>query len=83
MFGEDMIGDILAVQDALGWRSSHLLGVSMGAGMAQLTALLRPGRVRTLTLVSSIPAGGSPLRMLPYLHLGAFARLATRTAGRG
>jgi pimeloyl-ACP methyl ester carboxylesterase len=81
--GEDMIGDILAVQDTLGWRSAHLLGVSMGAGMAQLTALLRPGRVRTLTLVSGLPVGGSPLRMLPYLYLGAFARLATRRYGPG
>jgi pimeloyl-ACP methyl ester carboxylesterase len=79
--GQDMVEDILAVQDALGWHSAHLLGVSMGAGMAQLTALLHPGRVRTLTLVSGIPMGGNPLRMLPYLHLGAFARLAARRYG--
>lgn len=81
--GQDMVEDILAVQDALGWHSAHLLGVSMGAGMAQLTALLYPGRVRTLTLVSGLPMGGNPLRMLPYLHLGAFARLATRRYGPG
>jgi pimeloyl-ACP methyl ester carboxylesterase len=81
--GQDMIQDILAVQDALGWDSAHLLGLSMGAGMAQLTALLHPGRVRTLTLVSGLPMGGNPLRMLPYLHLGAFARLATRRYGPG
>jgi pimeloyl-ACP methyl ester carboxylesterase len=80
---QDMVQDALAVLDALGWHSAHLLGVSMGAGMAQLTALLHPGRVRTLTLVSAIPMGGSPLRMLPYLHLGAFARLATRRYGPG
>ena len=79
--GQDMVEDILAMQDALGWHSVHLLGVSMGAGMAQLTALFHPGRVRTLTLVSGIPMGGSPLRMLPYLHLGAFAKLATRRYG--
>jgi pimeloyl-ACP methyl ester carboxylesterase len=81
--GEDMVRDILAVQDALGWDSAHLLGVSMGSGMAQLTALLHPDRVRTLTLVSGIPIGGNPLRMLPHLHLGAFARLATRRYGPG
>ena len=51
--------------------------------MAQLTALLHPGRVRTLTLVSGVPVGGSPLRILPYLHLGAFARLAARRYGPG
>jgi pimeloyl-ACP methyl ester carboxylesterase len=81
--GQDMVQDILAVQDALSWDSAHLLGLSMGAGMAQLTALLHPGRVRTLTLVSGIPVGGNPVRMLPYLHLGAFARLATRRYGPG
>ncbi len=81
--GQDMVQDILAVMDALGWDSAHLLGVSMGAGMAQLTAMLYPGRVRTLTLVSGVPMGGNPLRMLPYLHLGAFARLAARRYGSG
>jgi hypothetical protein len=49
--------------------------------MAQLTALFRPGRVRTLTLVSGIPMVGSPLRLLLYLHLDAFPRLATRRYG--
>ncbi len=80
--GADMIGDILAVLDALGWRSADLMGVSMGAGMAQLTAMLHPDRVRTLTLVAGIPMGGSPLRMLPYMHVGAFARLAAHRYGR-
>ena len=80
--GQDMVDDILAVQEVLGWESAHLLGVSMGAGMAQLTAMLHPERVRTLTLISGIPMGGNPLRMLPYLHLGAFAKLATHRYGR-
>lgn len=81
--GQDMIQDILAVQDALGWDSAHLLGVSMGAGLAQLIAMLHPGRVRTLTLVSGIPMGGNPLRILPYLRLGTFTRLATHRYGPG
>jgi len=81
--GQDMVDDILAVQAALGWTSAHLLGVSMGAGLAQLTAMLHPERVRTLILISGIPVGGNPLRMLPYLHLGTFAKLATRRYGSG
>jgi pimeloyl-ACP methyl ester carboxylesterase len=81
--GQDMAADVLAVLDALGWDSGHLLGVSMGAGLAQLTAVLSPDRVRTLTLVSGIPMGGNPLRMLPYLHLSTFAKLATRRYGAG
>jgi pimeloyl-ACP methyl ester carboxylesterase len=81
--GQDMIEDIVAVLDSLGWENAHLLGVSMGAGMAQFLALLHPGRVRSLTLISGIPMGGSPLGMLRYMHLGAFARLATRRYGPG
>jgi pimeloyl-ACP methyl ester carboxylesterase len=79
--GQEMVEDILAVLDALGWERAHLLGVSMGAGMAQFLALLHPGRVRSLTLISGIPMGGSPLGMLRYMHLGAFAKLATRRYG--
>lgn len=81
--GQDMIEDILAVLGALRWDSAHLLGVSMGAGMAQFLAVLHPDRVRSLTLISGIPMGGSPLGMLRYMHLGAFARLATRRYGPG
>jgi pimeloyl-ACP methyl ester carboxylesterase len=79
--GQDMIEDMLAVQDALGWTSAHLLGVSMGAGMSQWTAMMHPDRVRSLTLISGIPMSSNPLRILPYLHLGAFAKLATRRYG--
>jgi pimeloyl-ACP methyl ester carboxylesterase len=75
------VEDAVAVLDALGWERAHLLGVSMGAGMAQFLALLHPGRVRSLTLISGIPMGGSPLGMLRYMHLGAFAKLATRRYG--
>jgi pimeloyl-ACP methyl ester carboxylesterase len=81
--GQDMVEDIVAVLGALGWDSAHLLGVSMGAGMAQFLALLHPDRVRSLTLISGIPMGGSPLGMLRYMHLGAFAKLATRRYGPG
>jgi len=79
--GQEMIEDILAVLDALGWERAHLLGVSMGAGMAQFLALLHPDRVHSLTLISGIPMGGSPLGMLRHMHLGAFAKLATRRYG--
>ncbi len=50
-----MIDDMMAVLDAMGWDSANLAGLSMGGGLAQYAALLHPGRVRTLTAVSSIP----------------------------
>jgi len=51
----DMIDDMMAVLDAMGWDSANLAGLSMGGGLVQYAALLHPGRVRTLTAVSSIP----------------------------
>ena len=35
------------------------------------------------TLICGIPVGGNPLRMLPNLHLGTFAKLATRRYDAG
>ncbi len=49
------IDDLLALQDELGWSSSHLFGLSMGGGIAQLTALLHPDRVRTVATLGALP----------------------------
>lgn len=80
--GEDMLEDCVAVIDALGWDSTHLLGVSMGAGIAQHLAIRNPERVRSLTLVAGLPMSVSPAGSLKYMHLGAFLRLATRRYGK-
>ncbi len=69
----DMIGDGVAVLDALGWDSAHVLGTSLGAWLAQGMALLHPGRVRSLTLtMSGGPATAGPWRLLSYLRFGVF-----------
>jgi 3-oxoadipate enol-lactonase len=54
---QDMAGDAVAVADAMGYDSFHLLGVSMGGMIAQEVALTVPDRVRTLTLISTSPGG--------------------------
>jgi pimeloyl-ACP methyl ester carboxylesterase len=65
----DMIDDMMAVLDAVGWTSANLVGLSMGGGLAQFAALLHPNRVRTLTAISSIPMQGRPIRgMLRYMR---------------
>jgi pimeloyl-ACP methyl ester carboxylesterase len=51
----DMAGDALAVLDALGWASADVVGLSMGGIVAQTLAIGHPGRVRSLTLISSTP----------------------------
>jgi 3-oxoadipate enol-lactonase len=60
----DMAQDALALADALGLDSFHLVGVSMGGAIAQEMALAAPERIRTLTLAVSFAAGGRWARTL-------------------
>ena len=46
---EDMADDAVALLDALGIDSAHVMGSSMGGAIAQLMAIRQPSRVRTLT----------------------------------
>jgi pimeloyl-ACP methyl ester carboxylesterase len=80
--GQDLLEDCIAVLDALGWDSANLLGVSMGAGIAQHLAIRHPKRVRSLTLVAGLPMSTSPAASLRYMHLGAFFKLALRRYGK-
>jgi pimeloyl-ACP methyl ester carboxylesterase len=60
--GMDLVGDIARVLDAYGIGAAHVLGLSMGGGLAQVLALDRPERVASLVLMSTSPAGpGSDL----------------------
>ena len=55
----DMAGDALALADQLEIDSFHLVGISMGGAIAQEIACRAPGRVRTLTLAVTFPAGST------------------------
>ncbi|GAA1727313.1 alpha/beta hydrolase [Isoptericola hypogeus] len=74
--GADMLDDVEAVLDAVGWTSAHLLGTSMGAGLAQAMALLRPSRVRSLTSCTGLPCTASALRKLTYVRFGIFREMS-------
>lgn len=50
---EALLGDILAVIDALGAQRVHFCGESMGGILGMVLAATHPQRLRTLTLVSS------------------------------
>ena len=54
----DLANDALGVLDALGVHRAHLVGLSMGAAMAQRIAVERPHRVLSLTLIA--PGGDTP-----------------------
>ncbi len=60
----DMAGDVLAVADAAGLDSFHLLGYSMGGAISQEVALAAPERVRTLSLAVTFARGGRWARIL-------------------
>jgi pimeloyl-ACP methyl ester carboxylesterase len=54
---EDLATDPLHVLDGLGIARAHIVGLSMGGGIAQQLAALHPDRLLTLTLVATSPAG--------------------------
>ena len=55
--GSALTGDVLRILDALDVDRAHLVGLSMGGGIAQEVAARHPDRVATLTLVATSPAG--------------------------
>lgn len=59
--GLDLAADALALLDAHDLVNAHIVGISMGGGIAQRLAVEHPDRVATLTLVSTSPGGpGGP-----------------------
>jgi pimeloyl-ACP methyl ester carboxylesterase len=73
---EDMADDAVAVLDALGWRSAHLFGHSMGGALAQRIALRHPGRVRSIAISGAVPSDAGSLRVLRHVRLGFVARMS-------
>ncbi len=70
----DMAADTIGLMDALGIRSAHIVGASMGGSIAHEVAILYPERVRSLTSIMS--STGDP--KLPGPTLRARARLAKK-----
>lgn len=78
-----LAADAVAVLDAAGIESAHVLGVSLGGFVAQELALSSPERVRKLVLCSTAPSLAPPCYPVPERGMQAFAAFPTmeREAG--
>ncbi len=52
---DDLVGDAVAVLDAVGVDRAHVVGLSLGGGLAQRLALAHRDRVAALTLIATTP----------------------------
>jgi pimeloyl-ACP methyl ester carboxylesterase/SAM-dependent methyltransferase len=76
--GDDLVADALGVLDALGVARAHVVGISMGGGMAQLMALDHAERVASLTLIGT--SGGPGDSDLPGMTDAARAAFSEERA---
>jgi pimeloyl-ACP methyl ester carboxylesterase len=80
---EQMAEDTLALMDARGWPSAHVVGHSMGGLIALRVALEARSRVRSLSLLCSFPRGRDPLRITrTMLWTGLRTRIGTKAQRR-
>lgn len=78
-----MADDALALLDAEGWPSAHVVGHSMGGLVALFLARRAPTRVRSLALLCTFASGAVPTRLTPtLLALGLRGALGTRKSRR-
>ena len=59
--GADLVRDALGILDLVRADSGHVVGMSMGGGLAQWLAIAHPERLASLTLVSTSPGEGGDL----------------------
>jgi len=55
--GDDLVADALGILDHLDVERAHVVGLSMGGGIAQRIAVDHPQRLFSVTLMSTSPAG--------------------------
>ena len=80
---EQMAEDALALMDACGWTSAHIVGHSLGGLAAQHLALVARERVRSLALVCTVARGRDATRLSwRMLWTGLRTRCGTRRQRR-
>ncbi|WP_160173671.1 alpha/beta fold hydrolase [Nitrincola sp. A-D6] len=77
----DNLADLIALADQQGLSRFHLIGHSMGAGIAALLAAVAPERVRSLVLLDGLAPMTTPAEQAPAQMAQAFrqrSRIGTR-----
>src|SRR4051794_11416111 len=64
---EQMAEDTLALMDAEGWASAHIVGHSLGGIVAQQIALKNRARVQSLVLMCTFSRGSDASKMSPFV----------------
>jgi pimeloyl-ACP methyl ester carboxylesterase len=78
-----MAHDVLALMDAQGWASAHLVGHSIGGLISLFVAHRALERARSLALLCSFASGATPTRLaLPLISIGIRSRIGTRRMRR-
>jgi class 3 adenylate cyclase len=84
---EARLDDLVAVMDAAGFASAHLLGVSEGAALAMLMAATNPGRTESVTSIGGLLRGplasGHPNREDAEAGADRFVESAAKSWGSG
>lgn len=76
---EDVVGDYLAVLDALGIEKAVWAGLSVGGMVALRAALMAPERVLGLMLLDTHAGSERPYKRLEFWFMGQLARVAGMT----
>ena len=80
---ERLAGDVLALMDAQGWDSAHLVGHSLGALVALEVAATAPARASSLALLCCVVRGRDATRVTwPIARLGIAATFGGARARR-
>lgn len=80
---EQMAQDTLALMNAQGWESAHIVGHSMGGVIALELALSNPKRVKSLALLCTFSKGSDATKLsTSMLWIGMRTRIGTRRMRR-
>ena len=80
---ELMARDVLALMDAAGWETAHVVGHSLGGLVALQVARAARARVRSLALLCTFPSGRIPTQLSPWLvWVGLRTQLGSRRMRR-